>query len=139
MSSNAEGCLQFRINSNFVIAVMTLSLNVACLTLIFIGLIFSPKSYNKTQKTEMEKRLTLQVVISSLSNILLYLQSFFENFTWSLDYKLSSYLFWMLQYYPAMFIIFFLTPTVRTEFAAFYLGIAKKVSWNSGGTSISLF
>ena len=119
---------------------MTICLNVLCLILIMLGIILSPKNYQNTQRGKMEKRLSIQTIISATSLLLLYVQNFTPSYTDSLDYKVASYTTWMLQYYPSMFIIFFITPTISSEFLGFYFSWLKKVNFiNLSSTSVTPF
>ena len=113
-----------------------MSLAALCLIFMGIGILMSPKMYNQQKKLQMERRLFLQTTISAVSMILLYAETFINLFEESKLYMCTSYAFWMLQYFPSMFIIFFITPHVRLEFFRFYFGgVMDRVKGSSNNST----
>uniref|UniRef100_A0AC35GJK5 Serpentine receptor class gamma n=1 Tax=Panagrolaimus sp. PS1159 TaxID=55785 RepID=A0AC35GJK5_9BILA len=120
LSSSAPGCWDYRNETVITLAILIASLNFLCLAFILVGVILAPKGYHKSQKSKMERRLMIQTLSSALLAAIcngMLMVPFFSDTDY---YLLASYFFGLLQYYPPMLYIFFVIPTIRSEFATFF-------------------
>lgn len=118
--SYEEKCTQFNIRTNRIISIVNIVFGLLALTLIFIGVIFSPKLSNLSSKAKMERRIIFQTLFSSTMLVLLYLASYYSYSFEVLDFLVISYFLYLFQFYPSIIILFFVSPVIREEFAKFY-------------------
>ena len=88
------------------------------LILIIIGVAKSPKT--QTINLKFEKRLISQTLVSSIFLIIMYLCIFLSSQNPATEVKALSFCFYLVQYYPSMFLLFIVSPCFRKKFAEFY-------------------
>lgn len=134
-----DTCIEYSINSAILHAIINVSFGAVSLTIVLIGIWRAPKRTEfRNETVKMEHRLALQTLLSSTMLTLTFLGEYFFIYFKIQNLLTMAYIFYILEFYPPIFVLFYASTTFRREYLTFYrLDSLKKLFTRSSSAVYS--